>query len=308
MVLNNNRREIYIDAGHQDMSRPAERPSKSNWKIEAVKKGVKVLQHISPQKASEIIWHHFTKPGRSRYTPLQRSLISKAEIGHINYKGDSLHTYKWGNGKKKILLSHGWNSKIADFRRIIEKLVEQGFTVEGIDMRGHGKSEGKHTALPEMKEILKNYYVKNGPYYGVIGYSIGGLAAGITISELSRDIQPKELYIIAAPSHSRYFFKDVIADLGYSEKVYLEMCGLVLKEYNESVDYYDLRKKTQHLNGVNLHLIYDENDATVPFSRGEELKSTYTKASFVHTKGLGHYKVISYPEVINYISENISLS
>ena len=47
------------------------------------------------------------------------------------------------------------------------------------------------------------------------------------------------------------------------------------------------------------------NDITVPFMRGQELQNAFPTAKFVHTKGLGHYKIITYHEVIKYIAENI---
>ena len=305
MVSSGQARTFHIDGGKQDMSRPAERPPKSNWKIEILKKGVGVLQHISPAMASEIIWQHFTRPGRSRFTPAQRSLIERADIGVLTYKGDEIVSYKWGSGDKKILLSHGWNSKAADFRRMIERLLQEGFTVEGLDMRGHGQSGGLRTGVPEMRDILKNYYVKNGPYQTVIGYSIGGLIAGIMSSELSQSIQPKQLIIMAAPSYTRYFFKDTISELGYSPRVYQEMCEMIYKTYNESVDYFDMRKKLHLLKNVDMHLIYDDNDSTVPFIRGQELMQTYQKANFVHTSGLGHYNIIKYPDVIDYVANAV---
>ena len=305
-MVSTNQKITYIDAGVQDMSRPKERPPKSNWKLELVKKGVGVIQHISPKTASEIVWYHFTKPGRSKFTEAQEALIEKAEVKKTTYFGHDIVTYKWGTKGPKILLSHGWNSKTADFRRMIEALVAQGFVVEGIDMKAHGKSSGKHTALPEIRDILKNYYIKNGPYQTVIGYSIGGLAAGIFLSELSKKFHPEQLFIIAAPSHTRYFFEEIIKELGYSEKVYREFCDLVVERYHQSVDYFDMRTKKDELGHLKTHLIYDENDQTVPFNKGLELKEIFQDSAFVHTKGLGHYKVISFPEVIDYVARNVA--
>ncbi len=296
-----------IDAGTQDMSRPQERPPKTNWKIELMKKGIGIIQHISPRTASEIIWHHFTKPGRSRFTEAQQSLVDQAKVSTIRYNGYDLQTYQWGDRGPKILLSHGWNSKIADFRKMIEALVSAGYIVEGIDMKAHGNSSGKHTALPEIRDVLKNFYIKNGPYHAVIGYSIGGLAAGIFLSELSNEFHPRSLFILSAPSYTRYFFEDLISDLGYSERVFEEMCKMVDENYHQSIDYFDLRNKKDDLGQMDLHFIYDENDETVPFNKGTELLKIYENASFVHTKGLGHYKVISFSEVIDYIVRKLNV-
>lgn len=294
-----------IDAGGQDMSRPKDRPPKTNWQVELLKKGLFTLQHISPRKTSEIIWHQFTKPGQAKFTPAQQSLIEKAEITHLSYLGHKVVHYRWGNKGPKVLFSHGWRSKTVDFRRMIEALVEQGFVVEGVDMKAHGQSEGKRTALPEFRDILKNHYVKNGPYHAVIGYSLGGLAAGLVLSEVTPAIHPKHMILIAAPPYVRYFFYDTIKELGYKKEVYEEMCELVEKNYKQKVDYFDLRDKSDFLNQIRCHLIYDENDATVPFKRGKEVNAVFTDASFVHTRGLGHYKIITHPDVISYVTESL---
>ncbi|RED98023.1 alpha/beta hydrolase [Marinoscillum furvescens] len=290
-----------IDAGTQDMSRPSERPPKSNWKIELLKKGLFTLQYVSPKKTSEIVWHHFTKPGKVRFTQPQEELLKKASISYSKYRGHKITTYRWGEQGPKVLMCHGWRSKMADFRRMIEALVAAGYVVEGLDMTAHGKSEGKHSALPEFRYLLKNHYVENGPYQAMIGYSLGGLASGIVASELSNDLKPQQLFMISAPPYVRYFFKDVIDELGYRNEVFEEMCKLVEKDYHEPIDYFDLRQKAKELKDTKIHLIYDENDQTVPFERGLELYKHYPRAQFVHTKGLGHYKIIAYQEVIEYI-------
>lgn len=291
----------FIDVGKIDKSRPSERPPKSNWKIEFLKKGILALQHFSPKAASEIIWSQFTKPGKPKFTPRQQELLDKAEKGTLSYLGYEIVTYRWGTGTKKVLLSHGWNSKIADFRAMIEALVNAGYTVEGTDMKAHGNSEGKRTALPEMRDILKNFYMRSGPYEAVIGYSIGGLAAGVTLGELSKEFLPKYFFAIAAPTYTRYFFHEVIKSVGCNERVYEEMCALVNKNYQEPIDYFDIRAKRDTLTKIKMHLIYDEVDETVPFEKGIEMHENFPDAHFVHTKGLGHYKIISHPEITAYV-------
>lgn len=294
-----------IDAGNIENGRPHDRPAKSNWKLEMIKKSLRVVQHVSPETASKVIWHFFTKPGRSKFTDSQKSLLERAEINEISYLGHKIKTYRWGEHGPKILLSHGWRSKIVDFRKMIETLVEQGYVVEGIDMKAHGQSEGKHSALPEFRDILKNYYVKNGPFESVIGYSLGGIAAGLVLSEITPAIQPKNLFLIAAPPYVNYFFRDIVEEVGCNEKVYARFCDLVTKHYHQEVEYFDLRSKSPDLGHIDIHLIYDEEDQMVPFEKGQELKTAMPEANFVHTRGMGHYKIISHQEIIQYIESNL---
>lgn len=298
----------YIDVGQIDRSRPANRPAKSGWKIELMKKGILALQHVSPKKAAELIWHQFTRPGKPHFTEQQQQLLASAEVSKLSYFGYEIVSYKWGNGPKKVLMSHGWRSKIADFRRMITTLIDLGYTVEGIDMKAHGQSSGRHTALPEFRDILKNYYVQNGPYDAVIGYSLGGLASGVMLSELSVDFRPTQLFLIATPPYSRYFFKEVVNMVGCKDEVYHEMCQLVEKNYHQSIDYFDLRTKLDHLKSMDLHLIYDEHDEMIPHDQGLKFAhSIPADINLVHTKGLGHYKIISHFEIVNYVKEKLAV-
>ena len=272
-------------------------------------KGLRTLQHVSPRLTSSIIWNQFTKTPRARFNEPQQALLEKAEKRTINYQGYELASYRWvpatGAIAPRILLSHGWGSKIADFRRMIEVLVDNGFVVEGIDMKGHGNSTGTHTALPEIRDVLKSYYAKEGPFHAVIGYSIGGLAAGITINELSASLHPKHLIMIATPPYTRYFFKEIIEQVGCKEQVYNEMCDLVYQNYYEPIDYFDLRSKAHQLQDLDIHMIYDEHDKTVPFAKGVELNEALPSSSFVQVKGTDHNKIIADKKVIGYILETL---
>ena len=298
----------FIDVGQVDRSRPKERAPKSNLQLELLQKGAQVLQHVSPHTVSRIVWHQFTKPGKTQFTKSQEVLLGRAEIGHLSYLGHDLVTYRWGHEGPRVLLAHGWNSKIADFRMLIERLVDYGYVVEGVDWKAHGQSTGSHTALPEMRDVLKSYYVQQGPFHAVIGYSIGGLAAGITLSEVSKDLLPKQLFLFAAPPYTRYFFFDTIKGLGLSEKVYEGMCQLVEKNYLQSIDYFDLRRKAGHFDDLDVHLLYDEQDTVVPFERSAEMLQALPEAHFVHTKGLGHYRIIAHDETVAYVTRKLENS
>lgn len=293
--------KTFIEVEGNDISRPAERPSKSNWKIEMIKKGLGVLQYASPRKSAEVIWHYFTMPGKTKFTENQLNILSEAETGQISYNGDIIKTYRWGSEGPKVLLCHGWRSKIADFRKMIIAFREQGYVVEGFDLRAHGNSEGKHTAMPEYRDILKNYITKNGPFDVVVGYSMGALASGVTLSELGNQFQPKHYFVIAAPPYIRYFFEDLVSDIGCNDSVYKSLCSMVKEHYSQPIDYFDLRIKMQELKQIDTHLIYCEDDQVVPFQKGLELEECWSHASFVHAKGLGHYKIIADSAIIQYV-------
>lgn len=296
--------KTFIAVEGVDISRPAERPPKSNWKIELIKKGLNLLQHASPKKSAEIIWHYFTLPGKTIFSESQLEFLSSAETSQTNYKGDVIKSYRWGSEGPKILLCHGWRSKTADFRKMIQAFVSAGYVVEGVDMRAHGQSEGKNTALPEYRDILKNHMIKNGPYHTVVGYSMGAIAAGVVLSEMGTAYHPNNYFVIAGPPYIRYFFKDIINEIGCNETVYEAMCDLVKEKYGQPIDYFDLRIKGSSLKDMKTHLIYCEDDQIIPFQKGLNLEECWPHASFVHAKGLGHYKIIANEAIIQYVVNN----
>lgn len=295
----------YIEIEGEDISRPTDRPEKTNWKIELIKKGLNLLQHASPKKSAEIIWHYFTLPGRTKFSQPQLELLAEAEVIESNYRGNTIKAYRWGTEGPKVLLCHGWRSKTADFRRMITAFRKQGYVVEGVDMRAHGNSQGKHTALPEFRDVIKNHLVKHGPYEVVVGYSLGAIASGVVLSEVSQVLHPKHFFVLAGPPYVRYFFKDMISDVGCNDTVYHAMCDMVADHYHQDVDYFDLRKKGDQLKHIDSHLAYCENDQMIPFEKGQELEKKWPHAAFVHAKGLGHYKIIANSSIIDYIINTI---
>ena len=210
----------YIAVELPDKSRPKERPPKSNWKLELIKTAMKALQHASPRKVAEVVWHYFTMPGEVFFSANQTQIMESAEKSFMYDNDKRIATYKWGQSDRKILLCHGWRSKSADFRNFIKSYLGAGFEVHAIDMPAHGHSEGKHTALPEFKNVIKKYILKTGKFDIVLGYSLGGIAASVVVSELNKSIRPERMFIISAPPYIRFFFKNVIKDLGLTTAVY----------------------------------------------------------------------------------------
>lgn len=294
----------YISVELADRGRPKERPPKTNWKTEIIKKALLVFQYASPKKTAGVMWHYFTKPGKVNFSDSQNQLIDKAEISEMIYKGDRIVTYRWGTKGPKVLLVHGWRSKMADYRKLIEAYLSAGFVVEGLDNKAHGKTEGEHSSLPEYRNILKEYMAKNGSYHTVVGYSVGGIAAGIVLSEISKELQPKHFFLLATPAYIQFFFENIVSELGCNASVYKAFINRVEHLYHQPIDYFDLRTKVEELKGIEKHFIYCEDDETIPFKQGRELFDLHENKHFVQAKGFGHYKILSHEKIVKYILRN----
>ena len=297
----------FLDVGEIDRGRPAGRPPKTNKKVEFMKKVLRGTQYVAPRWTAKQIWMEFTRAAKTPWREAQKEMVKSATITPLTYRDKTIYHYRWGKlGGPTVLLVHGWRSKIIDFRRLIQALVNEGYVVEGIDMPAHGDSEGTHSALPEFYDVLNTYASSGAPYHAVIGYSLGGLAAGLWTANLPKEKKPQQLVFLAAPPYARYFFEDIVNDLKLNQRVYHKFCGMVEEHYGASIDFFDLREQLHKLENISLHLAYDEVDETVPFDRGQSLWNQLPHATFLHGKGLGHYKIISHFDVISYVIERLS--
>jgi alpha-beta hydrolase superfamily lysophospholipase len=113
--------------------------------------------------------------------------MHKAE--HISAAdGTQLYVQHWkpdtGDIKAVILLVHGIAEHLARYNHVAATLVENGYAVSGMDLRGHGKSDGQprvyvddfHVFVEDI-ELLRQQVVVMMPDFPVIvlGHSMGGL-------------------------------------------------------------------------------------------------------------------------------------
>ena len=98
--------------------------------------------------------------------------------------GTKLHTQSWNILKPKavVALVHGFGEHIGRYNHFAEFLNAEGYAVQGIDMRGHGKSDGKRGHTPKYDAFLDDLEIfielvkKNNPNLPLFlyGHSMGG--------------------------------------------------------------------------------------------------------------------------------------
>ena len=94
--------------------------------------------------------------------------------------GTKLRIGKSGEGDKHVLLVHGLAEHIDRYDHVIEALNAAGWSVTAVELRGHGKSEGKRGHVDSWGQYLDDVRAAaatiDGPVV-LIGHSMGGLVA-----------------------------------------------------------------------------------------------------------------------------------
>ena len=94
--------------------------------------------------------------------------------------GTRLHLVRWtpeGESRGHVILCHGLAEHMGRYSHVAERLVKDGWQVSGIELRGHGDSEGKRGHVNRWSEYIDDLKAAaetvNGPHF-LLGHSMGG--------------------------------------------------------------------------------------------------------------------------------------
>jgi lysophospholipase len=89
-----------------------------------------------------------------------------------------VHSPVEGEAKAHILICHGANEHIGRYTHVIKALNDAGYSVSGMDLRGHGKSGGKRCHVLRWERYSEDIRVAAQSIGGslfILGHSMGGL-------------------------------------------------------------------------------------------------------------------------------------
>ena len=94
--------------------------------------------------------------------------------------GTRLRIGKSGEGTRHVLLVHGLAEHMDRYAHVVEALNNAGWSVTAVELRGHGKSEGKRGHVDRWEQYLDDVRAAaatiDGPLV-LLGHSMGGLVA-----------------------------------------------------------------------------------------------------------------------------------
>lgn len=153
-----------------------------------IREGTPVSTSLGDGKRAEII---ISEPLRAYLDSKERgkSLAHMRSI-FVEDRGTRLHLALWKRREKDpcIIFIHGMGLHSLFFAEFLSKLSEQGYNVFGLDIQGHGRSEGErgHFTMQRATEnvssvidyILEAYHER----VGVMGISLGGMISFYSVA------------------------------------------------------------------------------------------------------------------------------
>lgn len=250
------------------------------------------LSRLHPDGARRHAERLFTTPPRHKarhpVAATARRLSVLSEAGHLAV---------WQAGPDEapaVVLVHGWGGVGAQLGGFVPPLLARGYRVVWYDHPGHGESEGRQSALPDMVRGLTAVAATCGHFHAAVGHSIG--AATIALA-MRGGLPLQRAVLIGAPASIGDYMRSFARLLGISGEVRERLRLAIEARYGRKMDELDRIEDLSRLDTPAL-LFHDCHDRHVPFAHSERIAGYLRRSHLVTTHGLGHYRILRDPSVI----------
>lgn len=244
------------------------------------------LARIAPRKAARLGFDLFCYPFRVQINSKQKRFLDTAVQSSFEYNGVKIQTYQWGRGIKNILLLHGWQSHTYRWKKYIESLPKDDYTIHAFDAPGHGLSGGRFLSVPLYSEVIENFIGRIGNIETIISHSLGSFSALYTFYR-KPDLPSNNLVTLSSPGEAQEFFDFYKKSLALSETC----VNLIVNRFEDlfqrsprdfSAPFFASSLKVPGL------IIHDEEDDDTSVTHSKRIHAAWRNSRFIVTKGFGH--------------------
>jgi pimeloyl-ACP methyl ester carboxylesterase len=264
-----------------------------------------MLGYVAPGSAGLKGFLLFCRPFRLPISQKQKEFFNTADRFTLDHEGYMIQGYKWGNGSRKLLFLHGWQSHTYRWKAYIEALRQDDFTIYALDAPGHGLSGGNFLSVPLYSSLIGNFIKEKGPFTSVVAHSLGGFTLLYTLYKYP--LLPLSKVILMAPPGEASDFIDVFQKtLNISNRTLQLITDHFVSRYDVTPEYFSIVKFAENLNVKGL-IIHDEEDVEAPYRYSVPLSQVWGKSRLVTTKGFGHNlrSASVVKEVVDFVSEPV---
>lgn len=247
---------------------------------------ISILSYVWPKKATQLAYRFFSEPraGRLQADALPE-ILKKATRETLSINEEYFEVYHWSGTKEPLLLIHGWESNSSRWEPLLPYLLQNGNSIIALDGPAHGLSSGKEFSVPKfasfVNKVVELYQPKT-----IIGHSIGGA----TCLYFHHRYQPKnieKMVLLGAPSDLEILIDNYAKILGLNSKA-VQLLEMYF-EHKFDMNFTAFSGKT-FASSIEFEgfISHDKSDDVVLFEEAVKISSTWKRAIFVETNGLGH--------------------
>ena len=248
-----------------------------------------LFPHFFVNKAYAIL----SKPSQFKLLQHERDILAQSKASKYKFKDFNIQCYKWGTGKKKILMVHGWEGHAGNFSKLISILVEKNYSIFAFDGPSHGASTRGKTSVFDfvnlVEELIKFYKINQ-----IVSHSFGGVAA---IGALARNpkIQIEKYVAFTIPNKFSDRIFDVSDKVGLPYNVVKKLIKKIEKKENVNIKDLNVEDFAKQASINKALILHDVKDRILPFKISKEFSKKWDIAELIEIRNTGHYKILNDP-------------
>ena len=266
-------------------------------------KAINFVERLSPSLAQKISFRLFTSPRPRKQKPQEQAFLETATQRTILNDGKKIQAYIWGDGDRKVLFSHGWESNAGRWRSFIPGLVAAGFQVVAFDAPGHGASEGKRLHLVIFMSAIQAMFKEFGAFEALVGHSMGAGASVMCLAtqQLPR---PKKMVLLGSFAEVSEVYKGYTEMIGLTPKLAPKFNETIKRLSGHDIAYFSVAEKAGQLHDIQGLIIHDKQDKTINIEEARNIAKSWPSAQYIETDGAGHslQNEHIFTEVISFIA------
>ncbi|TWD83003.1 alpha/beta hydrolase family protein [Kribbella amoyensis] len=247
---------------------------------------------LSPTLAGRLTFELWRRPMmRGQLREAERAIHADARVEVI----DGVVTYAWGDGRRPVLLVHGWRSRASRYYGFVARLVALGYSPVSYDAPGHGDSPGRVGTILDHQRIIRSLADRHGPFESVVAHSMGVPFALYAVRE---GVVAGRIVAISGLAEFGYLVDAFCAALGVGPRI-----NQALRRAVETRLFHGDREIWERFSvgagDADLLVIHDDGDDVVVPAQADVLTARYgPKARVQRTSGLGHSRILADDQVV----------
>ncbi|MCV3764334.1 alpha/beta hydrolase [Rhizobium sp. TRM95796] len=293
----------------------------SSYSVKALGQLINLAGVISPRLSGDAAMWLFCRTSRpDPATDKEKALFAAAQPRMAEARIEMLETARArvaahvfppigpANGKR-VLVAHGWGSRIDYLQALITGLREAGFEAVGLDLPGHGRSSGRTLNVLMAMAAINAAWDRFGDFHAMIGHSFGGYCAAMVAAgpaELVRRRTPKRLVTIGSPVAAKDVFAGFSDTLGFSARVRRGLDDSVARLTGRPIQAFSAETMLAAHPELPVLVLHAEDDKEVPAAAARSYASAGAQVRLEWLNGWGHRRIVSSPEAIERIKSFVA--
>ena len=262
--------------------------------VKSIRAGTNAASFVAPGVAGRLAFQLWRRPlVRGRVRPGERAIHEAARVEVV----EGVVTYAWGDGRRPVLLVHGWRSRASRYAAFVARLLELGYSPVSYDAPGHGDTPGRAGTILDHQRIIRALAERHGTFEGVVAHSLGVPFALYAVRE---GVAARRVVTISGVCEFEYLVDAFCKELRLRPRVNQALRRSIERGLFEGDGDIWTRFSGVRPAECDLLVVHNDLDEVVDPAQARLLVAAYgSRARLVETTGLGHHRILSDAAVID---------